>query len=53
MVEAGSKKAVLFVGTQTNLLAYDVDSNADLFYKDMPDGVRYEQSKRSRRTSDF
>ncbi|CAM9776168.1 unnamed protein product [Discosporangium mesarthrocarpum] len=30
----------LFVGTQTNLLAYDVENNADIFYKkDIPDGV--------------
>jgi Bardet-Biedl syndrome 2 protein len=29
----------LFVGTPTNLLAYDVEENADLFYKDVPDGA--------------
>ncbi|XP_077978024.1 BBSome complex member BBS2-like isoform X2 [Glandiceps talaboti] len=29
----------LVVGTQTNLLAYDVQNNTDLFYKDIPDGV--------------
>ena len=29
----------LLIGTPTNLLAYDVDQNADLFYKDIPDGV--------------
>lgn len=29
----------LVIGTPTNLLAYDVDKNADLFYKDVPDGV--------------
>ncbi|XP_071104819.1 BBSome complex member BBS2-like [Haliotis cracherodii] len=29
---------VLVVGTQTNLIAYDVDNNSDLFYKDTPDG---------------
>ncbi|CAH1270190.1 BBS2 [Branchiostoma lanceolatum] len=29
----------LLVGTQTNLLAYDVINNSDLFYKDTPDGV--------------
>ncbi|XP_006811161.1 BBSome complex member BBS2-like [Saccoglossus kowalevskii] len=43
-VEAGplSVDAVndtLMVGTQTNLLAYDVQNNTDLFYKDIPDGV--------------
>ncbi len=27
------------VGTPTNLLAYDVEENADLFHKDVPDGV--------------
>ena len=26
---------LLFVGTQTNLLAYDVNKNSDLFYKDV------------------
>lgn len=26
---------VLVVGTQTNLIAYDVDNNSDLFYKDV------------------
>ena len=26
---------VLVVGTQTNLLAYDVENNSDLFYKDV------------------
>ena len=29
----------LLVGTPTNLLAYDPERNADLFYKDVPDGV--------------
>ncbi len=31
---------ILLVGTATNLLAYDVVNNADVFYKDIPDGVR-------------
>jgi Bardet-Biedl syndrome 2 protein len=35
--EAG--REVLFVGTSTNLLAYDVENNADVFYKDITDGV--------------
>lgn len=26
---------ILAVGTQTNLLAYDIDNNSDLFYKDV------------------
>lgn len=30
---------ILAVGTQTNLLAYDIDNNSDLFYKDTPDGA--------------
>lgn len=30
---------VLLVGAQTTVLAYDVNENADLFYKDAPDGV--------------
>ena len=30
---------VLLVGTPTNLLAYDVERNADVFHKDVPDGV--------------
>eukprot|EP00095_Tigriopus_kingsejongensis_P005469 maker-scaffold865_size87005-snap-gene-0.23 protein:Tk05469 transcript:maker-scaffold865_size87005-snap-gene-0.23-mRNA-1 annotation:"bardet-biedl syndrome 2 protein homolog" len=29
----------LVIGTPTNLLAYDVENNSDLFYKDVPDGV--------------
>ena len=28
-------KDVLVVGTPTNVLAYDVDDNADLFYKEV------------------
>ena len=27
------------IGSQTNILAYDVINNSDLFYKDVPDGV--------------
>ncbi|KAL1131419.1 hypothetical protein AAG570_011036 [Ranatra chinensis] len=30
---------VLLIGTQTTLLAYDVENNTDLFYKEVPDGV--------------
>ncbi len=29
----------LMIGTQTNLLVYDVEKNSDLFYKDIPEGV--------------
>ena len=36
---AGSSLEQLLIGTQTNLLAYDVDNNADIFYKDVADGV--------------
>lgn len=34
-----NERDVLLVGTQTNLLAYDVEQNAEVFYKDIPDGV--------------
>merc|ERR1719494_137239 len=34
-----STRDTLFVGTPTNLLAYDIENNSDLFYKDVPDGV--------------
>ena len=30
-----SSRDTLFVGTQTNLLAYDVENNSDLFYKEV------------------
>lgn len=30
---------ILLVGTHTNLLAYDVEANHDIFYKEVPDGV--------------
>eukprot|EP00731_Ephydatia_muelleri_P025424 Em0017g507a len=30
---------VLLVGSQTNLLAYNVERNSDLFYKELPDGA--------------
>ncbi|KAL7680457.1 putative bardet-Biedl syndrome 2 protein [Plasmopara halstedii] len=29
----------LVIGTQSSLLAYDVEKNSDIFYKDVPDGV--------------
>lgn len=34
-----SKRDVLFVGTQSDLLAYDIDNNSDRFFKDVPEGV--------------
>ena len=37
---AGSGQGdILVIGSQTNILAYDVIHNSDLFYKDVPDGV--------------
>lgn len=30
---------VLFVGTESNLLAYDVERNADIFFREVSDGV--------------
>jgi len=33
------RRHALLVGTETNLLCYDVEENADLFYKDVPEGL--------------
>ena len=30
---------MLFIGSKTNLLAYDVENNADIFDKEVADGV--------------
>ncbi|ETO14491.1 hypothetical protein RFI_22878 [Reticulomyxa filosa] len=30
---------ILLIGTATNLLAYSINENTDIFYKDIPDGV--------------
>ncbi|XP_078490240.1 BBSome complex member BBS2-like [Ciona intestinalis] len=38
-LDPDSKRDVLCIGTQTNLLAYDVHDNKDLFYKEVPDGI--------------
>lgn len=38
MVEDGPRD-LLYVGTQSTLLAYDVERNADVFFRDVPDGV--------------
>ncbi|XP_041369340.1 Bardet-Biedl syndrome 2 protein homolog [Gigantopelta aegis] len=38
VLDGNAAKDVLVVGTQTNVLAYDVENNSDLFYKDTPDG---------------
>ncbi len=35
----GATPDILFIGTETSLLAYDVERNADLFFKDVSDGV--------------
>ncbi|KAM7287673.1 Bardet-Biedl syndrome 2 protein homolog [Ixodes scapularis] len=35
----GAKEDVLLVGTATALLAYDVENNADLFFREVPDGA--------------
>ncbi|KAJ8575747.1 hypothetical protein ON010_g3467 [Phytophthora cinnamomi] len=37
--EAADQGDTLVVGTQSSLLAYDVEKNSDIFYKDVPDGV--------------
>lgn len=34
-----SKKDVLYVGSETDLLCMDVDDNKDIFHKELPDGV--------------
>ena len=37
--EAKADADLLFIGSETSLLAYDVERNADIFFKDAPDGV--------------
>ena len=37
--ESGVPRDVLLVGMQMTLLAYDVEMNSDIFYKDVQDGV--------------
>lgn len=39
-VREHSAKDALLVGTPTNVLAYDVQDNSDLFFKEVPDGVQ-------------
>ena len=34
-LKTNSNHDILVVGSQTNLLAYDVENNSDLFYKDV------------------
>ncbi|KAL8584830.1 hypothetical protein ACOMHN_037535 [Nucella lapillus] len=38
-LDKDSQRETLLVGTATNVMAYDVDKNTDLFYKDTPDGA--------------
>jgi len=38
-LDESSARDVLLLGTQSDLLAYDVDENKDSFFKDVPDGV--------------
>jgi Bardet-Biedl syndrome 2 protein len=37
--EDAPPKDVLYVGTQSTLLGYDVERNSDVFFRDVPDGV--------------
>lgn len=38
-IESGSNKETLFIGSKTNLLAYDINENTDRFDVDVSDGV--------------
>mmetsp|Transcript_15490 Transcript_15490/g.48734 ORF Transcript_15490/g.48734 Transcript_15490/m.48734 type:complete len:728 (+) Transcript_15490:185-2368(+) len=38
-LDPAKKRDMLMVGTMTDLLAYDVDENSDVFFKEVPDGV--------------
>jgi len=38
-VKEKTRRHALLVGTQANLLCYDVEENSDLFYKDCPEGL--------------
>ncbi|KAJ9455476.1 Bardet-Biedl syndrome 2 protein-like protein [Diplonema papillatum] len=37
--ERAAKHDTLLIGTQTNLLAFNVEANSDLFYKEVQDGI--------------
>eukprot|EP01041_Mallomonas_annulata_P010049 gene10049-20934_t len=37
--KSSNNPEMLFVGTQSNLLAYDVERNADVYFRDVQDGV--------------
>ncbi|CAM9633416.1 unnamed protein product, partial [Choristocarpus tenellus] len=38
-LDQNAEHDTLLIGTETNLLAYDVEKNSDIFYKDLTDGV--------------
>ena len=38
-LKTGAAIDTLLVCSETNLMAYDVERNADLFFKEIPDGV--------------
>lgn len=38
-LKPGLSRELVLVGTPTSLMAYDVEENSDLFFKDIPDGV--------------
>eukprot|EP01112_Ceratiomyxa_fruticulosa_P008405 TRINITY_DN2178_c0_g3_i1.p1 TRINITY_DN2178_c0_g3~~TRINITY_DN2178_c0_g3_i1.p1 ORF type:complete len:691 (+),score=149.61 TRINITY_DN2178_c0_g3_i1:135-2207(+) len=38
-LDPSKEQHVLLVGTHTNLLAYDVENNSDVFFKEVPDGA--------------
>lgn len=40
-LDDASERETLVVGTATNLMAYDVDKNTDLFYKDVSASVSF------------
>ncbi|KAL9649660.1 hypothetical protein ABK040_003337 [Willaertia magna] len=35
----GVKKETMVIGTQTNLISYNVETNSDIYYRDVSDGV--------------
>ena len=39
LIPDGTEKETLLIGTSTNLLAYDIEANSDVFHKDIPDAV--------------
>ncbi|CAF0727330.1 unnamed protein product [Brachionus calyciflorus] len=38
-LDASNPNEYLFIGTKTHILAYDVNNNTDVFYKELPDGA--------------